>query len=162
MGSSAGTPYTSKFKILNHNLIFQFYNEQPGNTSSRNRNVDSRTASGLQGGLTRASRGLNGNTTWGDPEEWLPSSYLLGELLEGDAHVLQPKLFPDYLHPEIVCGQQEHWWPGSWLLSHLLHSGEMDLGSQLHCHAQVTDGDSGVQWDVQSLYCYVYSHPSGL
>lgn len=72
------TPYMSKFKVLNHNHVSWLYKQEPGNSTSRNRDVDSRTVPGLQGGLMRASRGLNENIPWGDPEGWFLSSYLWG------------------------------------------------------------------------------------
>ena len=147
-------PYMSKLKIWNHNHISWFYKKELGNTTSRNRDVDSRTVSELRGLLARTSRGWNGNIPWGDPEGCFLSSYLLGELLEGDAHVLQPKLFPDYPLPQKFCGQQEQWWPGRWVL-HFLHAGRMDPGLRHHCHKEVTDRASGVQWDVQPLYSVV-------
>lgn len=153
------TPYMSKFKVLNDNHISWFYKQEPGNSTSRNRDVDSKTVSGLQERLVRASRGLNGKTPWGAPEGWFLALYLLRKSLEGDAHILQPtKLFPDYPLPQKVYRQEECWWPGSWLLSHLLCEGGMDPGSQLRCHAQVTDGASRVQWDVQPLYSVMLIH----
>lgn len=77
------TPYMSKFKVLNHNHVSWLYKQEPGNSTSRNRDVDSRTVPGLQGGLMRASRGLNENTPWGDPEGWFLSSYLWGGIAGG-------------------------------------------------------------------------------
>lgn len=106
----------------------------------------------------RVSRGLIGKTPWGDPEGWFLFSYLVGGLLEGDAHVPQPKLFTNYSLHQKVWGQEEPWWPGSRLLSHLLHTGGEDPGMQLHRHAQVATGASGVQWNVQPLYSVMLIH----
>lgn len=106
----------------------------------------------------RVSRGPTGKIPWGDPERWFLFSYLVGELLEGDAHVPQPKLFTDYPLHQKVWGQEQHWWPGSRLLSHLLHTGGVDPGLQLHHHAHIATEASRVQWNVQPLYSLMFIH----
>lgn len=60
------TLHMSNFKVLNHNHISWFSKDKPGNTTSRNRNVDLKTVSWLQGEVTRASRGFE----WEHPMGW--------------------------------------------------------------------------------------------